>query len=134
MIIEVGNEKGRLSESSEDVNFQESQVESVYQHSTRRAVPRQDHLEAETSRPPSRTTEPEPACSRHPQGARVPTPAVAMVRLSLLGFSPETGRLRVLTQMCVMSSAVSLSARQGIVAFPSSRRTLQQKTTACPSP
>ena len=33
--------------------------------------------------------------------------------------------LHVLTQMCVMSSEVSFSARLGTVALPSSRRTLQ---------
>lgn len=57
----------------------------------------------------------------------------AAVQLGVCGILPRGWTaLCVLTQMCEMSSVVSLFARQGIVAFPSSRRTLQEKT-ACTS-
>lgn len=59
-----------------------------------------------------------------------------MVELWVWGvlFRKRTA-LHVLTQMCEMSSEVSLSARQGTVALPSSRRTLQterRRQRICP--
>ena len=61
---------------------------------------------------------------------RADTPAVTTVPLRVGGNLPrEQTALHALTQMCAMSSVVSRSARQGTVALPSFRRSLQEQTT-----
>lgn len=126
----VGNEEGRLSESSEDFNFRESQVEPSLSASRSTCGPLTSTIYKRrlSGHTPDQSLNPSLSAYGTPRGP------CATVRLCLLGLSREIGRQRVLTQMCAMSSAVSLSARQGIVAFPSSRSSLQQNTAARPSP